>query len=97
MVLRGGDRDAEALGELEDRGALEHGAVLQQRHRQALGVDSGDPQELPRLAVALDVKPPRGHAVAHEEVAHLVGLLARSGGPPRAPRPTPAPPPPPRW
>ncbi len=78
MVLRRDARDAEALGELEDRRALQHGAVLEQRDRQALGVDAGDGQQLAGLAVALDVEPARGDAVAHEEVAQVVGLLGEA-------------------
>src|SRR3954463_8189290 len=75
VVLRGAHRDVEALGELEERWALEHRSVLEQRDRQAAGVDAGDAQQLARLAVALDVEPAARHAVAREEVAQLVRLL----------------------
>ena len=76
VVLGGGlRRDAEPLGELEHGRPLEHGAVLQQRDRQAALLDAGDREQLARLAVALDVEPARGHAVAREEVAQLVGVL----------------------
>ena len=57
------------------RRALEDRAVLEQRDRQAVGVDVRDAQQLARLAVALDVEPAGRHAVAREEVAQVVGLL----------------------
>ncbi len=75
VVLRRLARDAEALGELEDRRALEDRAVLEQRDRQAVVVDARDAQQLARLAVALDVQPARRHAVAGEEVAQVVRVL----------------------
>ena len=60
VVLLGGlAADAEALGELEHRRPLEHRAVLEQRHRQPVGVDADDLEQLARLAVALDVEPAR--------------------------------------
>ena len=84
VVLGGGlARDAQALGQLEDRGALEHRAVLEQRHRQPAVVDAGHLQQLAALAVALDVHPPRRDAVAGQEVAQLV-RLAREAVPDQA-------------
>ena len=67
--------DAEALGELEQRGPLEDRAVLEQRDRQPVVVDRRDPEQLARLAVALDVEPARRDPVAGEEVADVVRLL----------------------
>ena len=64
--------DAQPLGELQHTGALEHRAVLQQRYGQALGADAGDRQQLPCLAVALDVEPAGRHTVAREEVPQVV-------------------------
>lgn len=78
MILRRLAADPETLGELEHRWALEHRAILQQRDGQAVGVDAGDPQQLARLAVTLDVQPARGHAVARQEVAQLVRILGEA-------------------
>jgi len=72
VLLRGRTGDAEALGQLEHARALEHGAILEQHHGQPLGVEVGHLQELARLAVAFDIEPARGHAVAHEEVAQVM-------------------------
>jgi len=78
VVLRGRAGDAEALGQLEHGRALEHRAVLEQHDGDAVGIDSGDLQQLARLAVALDVEPASGDAVAYEEVAQVVRLLGEA-------------------
>ncbi len=83
MVAGRRDGDAEALGELEDRRALEHRPVLEQRHGQPALVHPGHRQQLAALAVALDVQPAAGDAVAGEEVAQVV-RLAREAMPDEA-------------
>jgi hypothetical protein len=57
-------RDAQPLGQLEHGRALQHGAVLQQRDREAVLVDADHLEQLARLAVALHVEPGGRHAVA---------------------------------
>jgi hypothetical protein len=70
--------DPEPLGELEHRRALQHRAVLHERDRQALVADTRDAQQLARLAVALDVQPAAGNAVAGQEVTELVRGLGEA-------------------
>ena len=64
--------DAESLGELEHRRTLEHGPVLEQRHRQPILVEGRHLEELASLRVALDVEPSRRHQIAGQEVAQVV-------------------------
>jgi hypothetical protein len=78
VLLRRPSRDPEPLRELEDGRAPEHRAVLQQRDRQLTGGYAGDRQQLARLAVALDVQPAGGNAVAREEVAQVMGVLGEA-------------------
>ena len=73
MLERRLSRHPEPLGQLEHRRALEHGPVLEQRDGQPVVVHARHLQQLPRLRVALDVKPPGRDEVAREEVAQLVG------------------------
>ena len=72
MVRCGLADDAEPLGKLEHRGALEHGAVLEQRHRQAVVLGSGHLQQLSRLRLAFNVHDASWYSIAGEEVAKVV-------------------------
>ena len=91
VVLRGVAGDAQPLGQLEDRRALEHGAVLQQRHRQAVGRHARDRAAAPaprRRARRRASVPARGCGRGSRAGR---ATPARSGGPPGARRPPRAP------
>jgi len=51
---------------------LEHGAVLEERHRQPVVVDRRHFQQLAGLRVTLHVEPSRRHAVAGQEITQVM-------------------------